>query len=58
MRENMAILELTLHHHDRVDETSHAKAVPRQVRQDMESAAPVHQPTPAECYGCVDWFHF
>ena len=19
---------------------------------------PLHQPTPAECYGCVDWFQF
>jgi hypothetical protein len=22
------------------------------------AVVPVHKPTPAECYGCVDWFPF
>jgi hypothetical protein len=35
-------------------------AVPaqRQMQWDRRPGMPTHRPTPAECYGCVDWFAF
>jgi hypothetical protein len=58
VQEDMALLKSTLHRHDPVDETPTGKGASRQFRPEMGLAAPVQQATPAECYGCVDWFHF
>jgi hypothetical protein len=59
-RESTAILELALHHHLPADNAaSPARATRREAQPDIWfNALPTHPPTAAECYGCVDWFHY
>jgi len=60
IRESNEILKVVLHH------TSPVENVPAPGRDSLggrrreaRSEAPhIHQPTPAECYGCVEWFHY
>jgi hypothetical protein len=36
-----------------------ARSAARERHEDARlEGLPPHQPTPAECYGCVDWFQF
>jgi hypothetical protein len=59
MRESTAILKLTLQRNIPAGRAGPGKGAHSLSHDEMEvAAAPVHQPTPAECYGCVDWFHY
>ena len=59
IQESAAILRLV--EHDRsgagtAAPTGKAMRAPRRERRADDE--PMRQPTPAECYGCVDWFQF
>lgn len=57
---NAAILKLMSHARTPADQTSHPSALQGTQRHGPEhtDASPAFHPTPAECYGCVDWFAY
>jgi hypothetical protein len=60
MAESTAILKLVLHRNIPGDATpARASELHGERRREARpDTPPLHQPTPAECYGCVEWFHY
>ena len=58
--QEVASLALVRHHDGVADAVWIVAAATRTtgLREILPIATPAHQPTPAECYGCVDWFHY
>jgi hypothetical protein len=58
LRDTLATLRLVQHRHA-PDQAAPQVKVTRGERRDARPAViPAHQPSAAECYGCVDWFQF
>jgi hypothetical protein len=58
LRDSVATLRLMQHRHA-PDQAAPRIKVMRGAHQDAGPASiPAHQPSAAECYGCVDWFRF
>lgn len=60
IRESMAILRLVRHRDTPLEQTPPPVRESRRDRRRDEraEATPVRKPTPAECYGCVEWFPY
>lgn len=59
-RESPAAFSLILHRNTPDGEAPTAgEAAHGEVSRDLRlDATHMHHPTPAECYGCVEWFHY
>jgi hypothetical protein len=58
VRDSVTTLRL-VQHRNAADQIAPQVRVTRGERRDpWLHATPMHRPTAAECYGCVDWFQF
>jgi hypothetical protein len=57
-QEEMARLSLVRHRAPTAEKVTPADEAMQRSRGMRSVAAPTHQPTPAESYGCVDWFPY
>jgi hypothetical protein len=58
MRDSVAALRLVPHRPASGQAAPQINVTRAQHRDARPNATPAHQPSTAECYGCVDWFQF
>ena len=58
VRGSVATLRLVQHRHAPDQVAPQVEITRGEHRNARPDATPTHQPTAAECYGCVDWFQF
>jgi hypothetical protein len=58
VRQGVASYKLVRRRDAAVGQKPERRPRPEHSRDTRPVVTPTHQPSDAECYGCVDWFHF